>query len=88
MAQQNTHRTHHMQYAPAAPTHALQEQHELDTEMSFFSNHLLLATSELMKKVWIDFKNSRLWAVLSLWRGVSMLLHSHSLTTQSQSVQV
>jgi hypothetical protein len=33
-----------------APTHALRQQHELATWMNFFSNHLLQATSELMKK--------------------------------------
>jgi len=34
----------------AASMHALQLQHELDTWMNFFSNHLLQATSELMKR--------------------------------------
>lgn len=34
----------------AASMYALQLQHQLDTWMNFFSNHLLQATSELMKR--------------------------------------
>jgi hypothetical protein len=41
----NHRRTH------TASAHALRQQHELSTWMNFFSNHLLQATSELMKKV-------------------------------------